>query len=217
VRMPRLVVMLVLCGAFSAANAAIIVPEAASPDNVARYGTASAYEGVLATPASAAINLLAGLPDTNCAMTITGLWLGLQVALASPADLVKLSALVDPPGSGNDPYKNTDSVEFLISTNGGLSFLSLGTVTSGTDYDVEGHRNWLMSIEGSYADVTHVRYRFHQADDGYEGQRIWEVMAITATTTLIPEPGSAALLILGSLVAGRCRIASRRRKAGAGG
>ena len=105
------------------------VPLAVSPLNVADDGVASVYQ----TTGSGLVTPVANANDTeftgdieNNLLTITGEFLGIQVDLAGASDLSELSAYVDPADPGTDPFKNTDSVEFLISTDSGVSFSSVG-------------------------------------------------------------------------------------------
>jgi len=168
-------------GAVLVAEAGLSVPLAVDPANVADDGTASVYEtsgGGLVLPIANANDTEYTADTANNLMTITGEWLGIQIDLGAAVDLDEIGAYVDPYGYASDHYKNTDSVEFLISTNSGGSYtsLGLGTFTYGALPPTFAYVN----VVGSYPGVTNIRYRFHQANGGYEGQRIPELVALQA-------------------------------------
>jgi hypothetical protein len=154
------------------------VPLAVNPLNVADNGTASVYEtsgGGLVTPVASANDTQYNGEFTNQLMTITGQWLGIQIDLPAAANLTELGTFVDPYGFNTDVYKNTDSVEFFISTDGGSNYTSkgLGSFT----HAALGSFSYV-KVAGSFTGVTNIRYRFHQANGGAEGQRIAEVIAL---------------------------------------
>lgn len=156
------------------------VPLAVNPLNVADNGTASVYETsggglIVQTPVGNANDTQYTGDITNNLMTITGQWLGIQIDLPAAVNLTELGAFVDPYGFSTDVYKNTDSVEFFISTDGGSNYTSkgLGSFT----HAALGSFSYV-KVTGNYTGVTNIRYRFHQANGGAEGQRIAEVIAL---------------------------------------
>jgi len=173
-----LVLMVVLMLSISWQVNATSVPLAVDLLNVADDGTASVYEtsgGGLVTPVANANDTEYTGDVTNNLMTITGEWLGIQIDLAAPSNLTELGAYVDPYGQNTDVYKNTDSVEFLTSTDSGNNYTSQG-MGSFTHAALDNFS--YVKVNGSFAGVTNIRYRFHQANYGAEGQRIAELLAI---------------------------------------
>lgn len=180
VRLPSLLSVAAFALLIAGQASADPVPLAVDPLNVADDGTAGVYEttgGGLVLPVDNANDTeYSGDTEYNL-MTITGEWLGIQIDLAGPSSLKELGAYVDPNGGNTDTFKNTDSVEFLISTNDGASYASLG-LGAFTD-NALGNFSYV-NVVGSYVGVTNVRYRFHQANGGSEGQRIPELLALLA-------------------------------------
>jgi TIR domain len=145
------------------------------PRNVADEGEVSVYKLTGPDPVSAVTQ--ANDNELNNVMTITGEQLGIQIDLPGPTTLTELGAYVDPKEDYGDPYKNTDNVRFVISRDSGRTFRPVGpgAFTRGVGPLVDFA---YVSVAGHFADVTNVRYLFHQADDGREGQRIVEVLAL---------------------------------------
>lgn len=193
------------------ADAQVTLSDAAAPNNLAQFGTPSVYTftgGGLATPLSGANDTLISGDQSNNLLTITGDQLGIQIDLTGPSNLTELSAYVDPASNTSDPFKNTDSVEFFTSADGGLTFSDQGAGTFGAEQTLDSGHFSYVNVTGNYSGVTNVRYLFHQADGGNEGQRIGEVLAIGPAAT--PEPGSMALLV-GMTTVG-AGVLRRRRK-----
>lgn len=165
------------------------VPLAIDGRNVADDGVASVYlttGGGLITPVANANDTLYTGDIANNLMTITGEFLGIQIDLAAATDLTEVGAYVDPATRDTDPFKNTDNVRFFLSTDSGATYFSptgaFATVAGALDQFT--YWNWT----GLVAGVTNVRYEFHQADGGSEGQRIPEVVALQ-----VPLPSSALM------------------------
>jgi hypothetical protein len=188
-RLRNILIVFLLAG-FTGSVMAIPVPLAVDSRNVADDGVASVFETTgsgLVTPVANANDREFSGDVANNLLTITGQFLGIQIDFASAInDLKLIGAYVDP--IGNDPFKNTSAVEFFISTNNAVTFASLGfgafTPNALSNFS-------LVSVSGVWNGVTNLRYRFTQADDGAEGQRIPELIA------LVPEPASLALLGVG--------------------
>lgn len=161
--------------------------------NVADAGSASIYEILGSglhpeTPISNANDGMFSGDKVGNLLTITGEFLGVQIDFQQAFNLVQLGALVDPDTGINDRFKNTSEVEFLVSTDGGVSFNSAGFGQFGVPFEEGGTEFSYVNLDGSFPGVTNVRYRFTQSMGGAEGQRIGEVVAI------VPEPAGAVLV-----------------------
>ncbi len=188
---------LLLAALYSTSVAAVPIPVALDPRNVADEGVISLYTGVVTSTLSGNDTEYTG-DIANNMLNVSGALLGVQLDLATTSTLTELSAYVDPPGGGSDPFKNTTAVEFFVSTNGGSSFTSVGLVSSGSYAPASLGSFTYVSVSGVWQGVTNVRYAFTPQNGN--GQRIAEVMAF------VPEPSS---LLLGLAGLGLVRL--RRR------
>ena len=115
-----------------------------------------------------------------------------ELAWTAPKNLTSLQTYVcqGDAGAAVDADRIVSAVQFYV--NQGSGFTSVGTVNTVDTDDIGGFD--LTKIDGSWSNVTAVRYEF--TGNGAQGGRVAEVIAIG---TAVPEPSTVTLIGAGLL------------------